>query len=154
MIHFLYKDFLNNKKIYVLNVGYWTKLFNKILKSTGISYQRWLNLQFNNGLGFYDGNPMFDVLVENKRKAIRIIQEYPENESISISAWIDETETPLKEKILELVIDLELSKESKNIAEKWIQACLVDNKTKEEMNDLINQTLNAKNEDVLLVGIY
>jgi hypothetical protein len=143
MVNLLYKEFLNDKRIYALNVGYWTKLFKRILQTKEV-YKRWLNVQFNNNLGFYDGNPIYDILVENKRKAVRIIQEEPETPTLSISAWIDETETELKEKINELVIVLELSKEARIIAEKWIKAWLIDNKTKEEIIDLIENTLNTK----------
>jgi len=119
MAQFLYKDFLEDKRVYNLNVAYWRRYFRNLLKNRTNVVFNWMNTSFGNGQPFYDGNPIFTVLLKDEQKAVRIIQEEPEAESIEIGAWLGEIEhegIPCKE----LTISLELSKETKKIAQKLI----------------------------------
>ncbi len=108
---------------------------------SGSEYIEWLNTTYCNGKKFYNGNPIFNGLFKEKNKAVRIIQEEPENEDISISAWIDKIELEA-DTIYELVISLELSKESKAIAESLIKAWITDDLNNEEMENCINEKLD------------
>ncbi|OQX07794.1 MAG: hypothetical protein BWK80_49035 [Desulfobacteraceae bacterium IS3] len=141
MSHLLYKKFLKNKRVYILNSAYWKKIVNKIFRMSGSEYIEWLNTTYCNGKKFYNGNPIFNGLFKEKNKAVRIIQEEPENEDISISAWIDKIELEA-DTIYELVISLELSKESKAIAESLIKAWITDDLNNEEMENCINEKLD------------
>jgi hypothetical protein len=107
----LYPNFLVNKNVYSLNVEHWSRLLNSVTDARGMSVEEnTLTTTFNNGNCFFDGNPIFDAIIDNHR-AVRIIQQAPENDELNISAWIDERE--FDGKILkELVIDLELTEES------------------------------------------
>ena len=107
--HFLYKDFLNDKRVYNLNVAYWRRYFQTLLKNHSNVVFDWMNTTFGNGQGFYDGNPIFTVLLKDEQKAIRIIQEAPETEGTEIGVWIDGIEFE-NINYRELVISLELSK--------------------------------------------
>jgi len=155
MSHLLYKKFLKNKRVYVLNSAYWKKIVNKIFRMSGSAYIEWLNTTYCNGKRFYNGNPIFNGLFKEKDKAVRIIQEEPESEDISISAWIDKIELE-KNTIYDLVISLELSKESKAIAESLIKAWITDDLNNEEMENFINENLDflypiEKNYDVDII---
>lgn len=142
MKHLLYKNFLENKRVYVLNSAYWKRVLNKIFRMSSSVYVAWLNTTYCNGKKFYNGNPIFNGLFKEKNKAVRIIQEEPESEDISISAWIDKIE-PEKDKIIyDLVISLELSKESKAIAESIVKAWIVDDLSYSEMENFINEKLD------------
>jgi hypothetical protein len=107
----LYPDFLENKNVYSLNVEHWSRLLHSVTDARRMSVEEnTLTTTFNNGNYFFDGNPIFDAVVANRR-AIRIIQQAPENDELNISAWIDQRE--VNGKLLgELVIDLELTEES------------------------------------------
>lgn len=121
MPQFLYKDFLEDKRIYNLNVAYWRRYIRKVSNNREDVVFDWMNTSFGNGTHFYDGNPIVTVLLKNDRKAMRIIQEEPETDEIQIGAWLGEIEyegIPYTE----LTISLELSKETKQIAQKLINS--------------------------------
>jgi hypothetical protein len=137
----LYSNFLENKKVYNLNVGFWQKIFNKILKEKNYSFQKKSNTTFANGLSFYDGNPIFDAIIAQPHKAIRIIQEEPTSQKIEISAWVEDTELEKRQKIEELVISLELSRETKMIVQDFIKAWVIDNFSRQKMEKFISQKI-------------
>jgi hypothetical protein len=111
----LFKNLLENKRVYSLNVRYWSRLLHRVTDAKRMSIQEnVLTRTFNDGSRFYDGNPIFDAIIDNK-KAIRIIQEQPDSNELNISAWIDNTEI-YGQRLEELVINLELTKESQAIA--------------------------------------
>jgi hypothetical protein len=122
-IRFLFKDFLNNKRVYVLNQNYWKRLISKLIPEEKITESNWYNDQFANGQKMYDGNPIFSVLISPK-KSLRIIQEEPESNHPEISAWLEKTEGPDGEEINELVISLELSDVTRELSEDLVQAWL------------------------------
>ncbi len=116
----LYKNFLDNKRIYNLNRGYWKKSLFKI--GDGISVPLY-NEHFSNGTSFYDGNPMVSAYIPKLSKSIRIIQEEVETDSVEIGAWTENVEYE-NNPVQELVISLELSKESAQIASNLIKGWL------------------------------
>lgn len=112
----LYQDFLTNKKIYNLNVGFW----NRILKSSWPSVELPLyNSHFSNGKKMYDGNPISSGYDLNKRKSIRIIQNDNPGESY-FDAWVKQVEI-FDEEVKELVISLSLTQASKELSKAMIR---------------------------------
>jgi len=116
----LYRDFLKDKRIYNLNVSYWRVKLQKILEEKISSKEQLFKNKNQKGKGFYDGNPIFSYLNTRNDKAIRIIQEDPEDiggysEIKLIEAWIDKVIIPYSEnnkEVSELVISLYLTKTS------------------------------------------
>ena len=142
MVQFLYKDFLEDKRIYNLHVGYWRRYLRRVLRHRGDLVFDWMNTSFGNGTHFYDGNPIITVLLKNDRKALRIIQEEPETDEVQIGAWLGDIE---HEGMCykELVISLELSKETKRIAQKIIERWIGNaNLSSSKMSIFIDQVLS------------
>jgi hypothetical protein len=111
----LYPDFLKNITVYSLNVEHWSRLLHSVTDVKSMSVQEnTFTKTFNNGNRFLDGNPIFEAIIDNYR-AVRIIQQEPENDELNISAWLDQREVN-DTLIPELVIDLELTEESQNRA--------------------------------------
>lgn len=71
---------------------------------------------------------------------MRIIQEEVSSDKLNINAWIKETK--FKEiTYLELVISNELSYESSLLAEELIREWIVNNKSKDEMEKIIENVI-------------
>lgn len=146
MVHHLFKDFLENQELYILNENYWKDQFAHLLSQNGTSLvgREWLKTTFSNGVKFFDGNPIFNILCPSLNKAVRIIQEEPTSNHLVISAWLDEF--PVEddqETIKELVIVLELSEESRDLAKGLIKAWLIENAESEEMQTLIDKEMTS-----------
>lgn len=140
---FLHKNFLEDNRIYSLAKNWWKREFKKqiLVKKSNSDENKnsdwilnWHNDSYNNGKKFRDGNPIFTAFSVSSQKLVRIIQQEIENENnqdvIEISAWLDKGFYP-KEETPELVISLQLSKESSKIAFDWIKKWF-DNELKEE----------------------
>jgi hypothetical protein len=116
----LYSNFLKDKRIYNLNVSYWRVKLQKTLEEKISSKEQLIINKNKKGEGYYDGNPIFSYYNVRNEKAIRIIQEDPEDiitytEIKLIEAWIDKIIIPYSEndkEVLELVISLYLTKTS------------------------------------------
>ncbi len=134
----LYKNFLEDNRIYSLAKNWWKREFEKQIigkKSSPDNNENldlifnWHNENFKNNKEFRDGNPIFTVLSTSKQKLVRIIQEEIENknnqDAIQISAWLEKGFYP-KEETPELVISLELSRKSSKVAFDWIKKWLND----------------------------
>lgn len=117
---FLFENFLDDRKVYLLNQGYWGRQLSKLLPETDVVAKNWISNAYVNGQKIYDGNPIYTVLVKPDR-GIRIIQEKPDSAFPEIGAWIQKTENRSGEPIQELVISLELSTLTKEIAIKLMQ---------------------------------
>ncbi len=128
----LYQNFLKDNRIYSLTKNWWKKEFyKKIIGNNSESEKEgsewifnWHNDNFNNKKVCRDGNPIFTVFSAKQKRLIRIIQEEVETkilqDSIEINAWIQKGFYP-KEETPELVISLELSRNSSKIAFEWIK---------------------------------
>jgi predicted N-acyltransferase len=120
---FLYKNFLENNRIYSLAKNWWKREFKKQILGKKSDFDTNSDWVFNwHNDYFKDGNPIFTIFSKSKQKLVRIIQEENENnqDSIEISAWIQKGFYP-KDEIPELVISLELSRNSSKIAFNWIK---------------------------------
>ena len=96
--------------------------------------------EFANGNKIYDGNPIYSAKVLEK-KAIRIIQEEPESDTLQIAAWVEDTEDENGNEIEELVISLELTRKTRELALELIQQWVLKTTTKTQMDSFIEQTL-------------
>ena len=140
MVHHLYANFLENKKVYNLVQGYWQRLFSGLAQERRLQFFPYLNPTTRTGQKDYNGNPIFDAWEKTLNRAVRIIQVAPQGEQLDVSAWMDSIElqeTPAP--IPELVIDLALSKESYALAECLISAWLTARTTKEGMVAMIER---------------
>lgn len=147
----LYKHFLESKKIYNLNVGFWTQIANKISRSASLTYTKWVNDEFSNGTKFFDGNPIFSAYLKEQKKALRIIQNVATSNTTEISAWIEKTENEKKECIVEFVIDLELTTSSKEIAIDFLKKWIIENMSLENMESYIAKKLKKFVKPVILI---
>ena len=137
---FLFKRFLEDKKVYALNERYWKCQFKMNL------YFEERNILFKNidsfGNKVYDANPIFTFVNNKKTKGVRIIQDDislidrndKELEQYLISAWTDTItiyDGEQKIKINELVIGLFLTKRTRkqtmNLVTKWLENDLTQN---------------------------
>ncbi|WP_338790174.1 hypothetical protein [Bernardetia sp. MNP-M8] len=129
----LYQNFLKDNRIYSLTKNWWKREFYKKIIGKDSKFEKqidsewifnWHNDDFNNKKELKDGNPIFTVFSKSKQKLVRIIQEEVETDTledaIEISAWIQKGFYP-KEETPELVISLELSRNSSKIAFDWIK---------------------------------
>jgi len=129
----LYQNFLKDNRIYSLTKSWWKKEFYKKIIGNNSKFAKgidsewifdWHNDNFNTKKELRDGNPIFTVFSIEQKKLVRIIQEEVETktlqDSTEISAWIQQGFYP-KEKTPELVISLELSRNSSKIAFEWIK---------------------------------
>jgi len=118
---FKFDNFFNDKKIYIECVEYWAKLFRKELPN--IEFEKYFNTTYSNGEDFFDANPIFNFKVKNSNRAVFIVQEEPESETVYFKAWIDKFEAD-DETIEKLVIILELTEQSEyhtiDLVKKWI----------------------------------
>lgn len=138
---FLYKNFLVKKKIYSQNEFYWKRYVRNVLEPKVIEHEFWLKNEYANGTKIYDGNPIYSVKLQNK-KAIRIIQEEPESDTLQISAWVKETEDEHENKIEELVISLELTRVTRALALELIKAWASDGVSMKKMMSLIPEKID------------
>ena len=76
-MQYLFEKFLENQSIYNLNIGYWITTIRKI--SGNIEGEKYLNDKFNNGRPFFNGNPIYNIYYPSLDKAIRIVQDRPED---------------------------------------------------------------------------
>jgi hypothetical protein len=121
---FLFKNFLADKRVYRLNQAFWRK---QVQSAVGIerplSYN-WVNDAFSNGRPFWDGNPIFSARL-SAGKALRIVQEEPESPTVEFGCWTEKTTFENDQEVEELVISLELSRESQQLAleaiRQWVE---------------------------------
>ena len=119
-MNFLFKSFLEDKKTYFECVKHWENLFKKTFPN--VAFQKYFKTTFVNGEDFFDGNPIYNLKLINSNKAIFIVQEEPESDSVYFKAWIDKYKA--EEEVEKLVIVLELTEKSEylaiDLAKEWI----------------------------------
>lgn len=136
----LFENFLTDKRVYHLNQNFWKNSVRNHLKKEKVKSENWLNDRYANGQKMYDGNPIYSLLLD-AQKAVRIIQEEPECTSPEISAWIKATEDDQQNIMQELVIVLELSNKTKQVALDFIRNWAEKEVQPSDMEELINQKL-------------
>ena len=149
-IQHLFKNFLEDKQVYQNNVVYWKDILSKIVKDKAENSD-WLEPQFINGENFFDGNPMVSLICHSPKKAVRIIQEDPASGSIEIGAWVDDFYLSEDESIKELVISLELSSKSEQLAKILIKKWIIEDLNDLQMFQFINQQLYSSNESASIL---
>ena len=115
----LYQSFLADETAYHRAEQYWKETFEQIIAPIGYAYQGYLNTNFVDGTPLLDRNPIFHAYVPEVSRALRIIQEEPE-EPADFYCWKNETEWPDGTLLSELVISLVLTEETKAQAEEAI----------------------------------
>lgn len=141
----LYQNFLEDRRIYNLNRGYWKKIL-KSLNQEAKSFPLY-NEHFNNGTPFYDGNPMISAAFPSLQKSVRIIQEEVETIEGEITAWVEEVEH--EDGVLqELVLSLELSRLTAKIAKKILHGWIVKNWNRADVDELLEGRGKALEESL------
>ena len=143
---YIFKDFLDNKDVYKKNVTLWDSIINGLLKPEKYDFKGYIATSDGFGNEFYDGNPIANFMVEKLNKGVRIIQEEHGESSKQFSAWLAETELANGETIDELVIDIELTKETIYLAIDLINAWILNDLTKFRMKRYIQTLNNLKNQ--------
>jgi hypothetical protein len=122
-----------------------------IIKDISENYY-WLEPQFINGESFFDGNPMVSLICHSPKKAIRIIQEDPESDSLEIGAWVDNFYLSEDELIKELVISLELSSESEQLAKNLIKKWITEDLNSLQISEVIDEFYTSRQYDSILIN--
>jgi len=154
---YLFPNFLTNEFEYKICKNYWeTKIEYLLRKNKITNYKEYLNTTFVNGKEQLNGNPIVNLYVINKNKAIRIIQEEPETENVEISAWTNKFQNNDLD-MTELVISLELSPEAEQIAFDFIKKWLIDNYSTSVMEkyvDYVYESIKLIQQEELTEEIY
>lgn len=119
----VFEDFLTNVKTYQALREHWQQIFGHLAAEHGQSYHPYLNDD-----NCCDGNPIFNAFLPDLARAVRIVQEDP-NEAVSqvdISAWIDKAiiMAQAEREVPELVISLVLNEWTAPIASHLLSAWL------------------------------
>jgi hypothetical protein len=91
------------------------------------------------------------LICHSPKKAVRIIQEDPESNSLEISAWVDDFYLSEDESIKELVISLELSSESEQLAKTLIKKWIIEDLNSLQISEVINEFYTSRQYDSILV---
>jgi hypothetical protein len=136
---YLFSDFLENKKVFNLAEAYWRRMVTAIAQERGCSFRPYLNHLDAAGRKEYDANPIFEAFFPELNKAVRIIQDRPEQGKLDLSGWLDQLEleeshppTP------ELVLALALSRETAEAARQLLRCWIVDDCSPAEMKKAIS----------------
>ena len=78
MSAFLFENFLENPKEYDALRLFWVNELNSLVPR-GEQYERYAAEEFQNGVPFRDGNPIFSAINWRANKAVRIVQESPQD---------------------------------------------------------------------------
>jgi Zn-dependent peptidase ImmA (M78 family) len=134
----LFDTFLENPKVYLKVENYWEKIIRKIANAKQLTFHwAWRNTFLPNGAKMYDGDPIATAYFPSLKKGVRIIQRDPKDDDIyKITGWVSKTEYD-REDIIELVIVIQLSKETKKIAEQLIREWVIANADLDTMSSSI-----------------
>ena len=142
MDNYIFKDFLDNKEVYKENVNFWDSIISDLLTSEHYKFDSYIATSDGFGNEFYDGNPIFNFKIDRLNKAVRIIQEEVEESNVQFSAWINQTTLSNEQAIDELVIHLELTKETAFLTIDLINAWILNDLTIFRMKRYI-KTMNT-----------
>jgi hypothetical protein len=134
----LYGNFLKDQRLYGQVESYWNRHVLEVLNGMSISPKKWIENTYANGRKIRNGNPIYNAIL-NPGRAVRIIQEAPEEvyTGMEIEAWLDNTQDIDGNELKELVISLELTKETKNLAIQLIKYWANEKTTEKQMQHAI-----------------
>ena len=143
MTTLLFPDFLDYPESYAAAEARWMARFDALAEKHHLTYTPpYINVFARNGQKHRDGNPIFSAEVKTLNRAVRIIQESAEQpDDFFISAWLDTFPIDEDNPLNELVIPLVLSEETLAIAERLIVHWLVEQRSKEEMERVLEAEL-------------
>jgi len=138
----LFSDFLDHPEVYDAAEALWKARFDALAEKYQFAYAPYINVFASNDDKHRDGNPIFSAEVKTLNRAVRIIQEVVEQpDDFFISAWLDTFPIDEDNPLNELVIPLVLSEETLEIAERLIVHWLVEQRSKEEMERVLEEEL-------------
>ncbi len=146
MVTHLFRNFLNNKDVYYQNIDFWKSMVYTLLSSENIEFERYLTETKPDGTLYMDGNPIYNFKVKNSTRAVRIIQEQPESESVEFAAWLNSFELSDQTIVDELVISMELSHETAIMTIDLINTWIVNKFSEQNVEKYIRKlhTINTK----------
>ena len=144
MVTHLYKDFLENEKVYLANIDYWKSVIYTLLSVENLSFEEYVATTKKDGSLYMDGNPIFNFRINKSKRAVRIIQEEIETDKVEYSAWLNSLELTDGSSVDELVISLELSNESVLLAVELINAWIINKFSKPKMEKFIEKLFKLK----------
>lgn len=120
----LHPHFLDSEESYAEAEQYWESLFDGIIRSMGWTHRPYMQNRFGDGTPMRDGNPIFNAYVPEVDRAVRIIQEAPEDIE-DIASWLNHTEwedgTSFSELVISLVLTEETEAEALDRIKQWLQ---------------------------------
>ncbi len=137
MNKYLYNNFLEDKTVYKENVAFWDKIAKNLLQIGNYTFEEYIATDDGYGNVFYDGNPIYSFMIDSLNKAVKIVQEEPEESGNRFAAFINATELPSGKKLDELVINIQLTRETALLAINIMQAWTLSNLTKQQMKQYI-----------------
>lgn len=146
MTKYLYKSFLDDKAVYKKNVAFWDKVVKSLLQTVNYTFAEYIATDDGYGNEFYDGNPIYNFMIDSLNKGVRIIQEEPEENPNQFTAWISETELPNGNKLDELVINIQLTQETILLTIDLINAWILNDLTKFRMKRYVETIGNLKKQ--------
>lgn len=142
MAKLLFPNFLDHPEIYDDAEALWKARFDALAAKHHFTYAPYINVFARNGDKHRDGNPIFSAEVKPLNRAVRIIQEaIEEPDDFFISAWLDTFPIDEDNPLNELVIPLVMSEETLEVAERLIVHWLVERRSKEEMERVLEEEL-------------
>lgn len=126
---YLYKNFLENKKVYNLNEAFYKKMFESTTDTKAVHF---FNRKYKNGKKMYDEH-IFSSKIGNR--IIQIIQQDPDSEHSDISAWMEKWDE--KEDLL--IVNLKLSSEIKDTLKMIFKQWFVEKTPVSSMKNLIEK---------------
>jgi hypothetical protein len=142
MQKYLFHNFLNDKLVYQICQLYWQTKMEYFFEINRIEDPKpYLTTKFINGTDFANGNPMVNYFCLKLNKAIRIIQEEPNDKNTDIAAWIDDFEMNENQIIEELVISIHHTPETEQIAFDLISKWVISNLPNKKMEKYIELKL-------------
>jgi hypothetical protein len=133
-------NFLENETAYDEAVRFWRALLGRLLEKHGQreAWAPWLHLTYADGTPARDGNPIYDLLNRQRRRALRIIQYDPSEGQQELTAWLTRT---YEDEFDELVIGCVLTAEAARGAEEFLDHWIAPTSTVESMAQLLRERL-------------
>jgi hypothetical protein len=126
---FLYEKFLEDHRVYHAARAFWFKQVKNTLPNQDF-LSNYLSERFENGKLFYDGNPIFNTINRKTGKAVRIVQESPDEFKKFYASFLSKSphkveingeKRSVREKVIVLTLTRESLEKSKKEIREWLQ---------------------------------